>query len=745
MALNNRFVMATATGDGPGVDVLMANNDEVTTTPLAHKMNENDMSGDEENQSRVGSVSQGQIDGSTNANTKSFIRDPEDLRYAQVQGLAKLYQVFNDPKREIEENIRNTSGWNPTLASNTRCQKVRKWLSGEVTRMDEHTVPYVLATWCMLGGHIPSVWIPRKPGKKLGFDGKYTDWGEKLVGELQLIGCGNKSEICKDFDNGSIAVRNAFNWDEWEDIRDNPDGGMLDTKKSKPAKKRAMSSPRQSHAAKRQKTAPIDLSQRNEGDYPRDDDTEDEGSRGGVGNEVIDSGEQGVRGWNTSTTMVNSTREGFLTSRKHRNRHRYRENAPQPPQQIWSIRGARGIQDAEGNLGNDAASRRCVPGLKTSNMSSNKTLTGQTSWSHKNLNFLGKPTGPRPTADVLSSSHQDSTASFGQPLFGMPSSLQQASPVPFRVPSSDRGSTTSSGQPSFPKFPILGRRAEYGIGNKSLSSSSLTTKDHKVRSRLHGTVSNRDKSDENPLGTQRVAFASAFNDMRAREEDTAEASKSGFNTYRIIREHAEQYGLTPGLEKQNIEYRAEITRLHNEGSSNRRIVEEIIDEIKPFEERSKVRKTAGDDKIELLTSIRKLREAWEDSERRADHIMNLLNRTSVAALSQSAINQNAELGSTSLAELLEGMHGNHGSGMSGPKESDGYHNRDGDVDEGAPQGLNKDTGEVFEGSAGLGELVGQDDGKGQGDNRVGDAFQNWRGWLEVSSDDSDTHGAFGHR
>lgn len=364
MAPNNKVVVATAIGDE--ADVPIAANNEVIS-PSTHKMNEDVMSGDEENQSQGDSVSQGPIGGSTDANLMPFIGDPQTLRYAQVQGLAKLSQVLNDPKREIEENIRKTTEFDSRLGSNKRCKNVRRFLTGK-TKINGETVPYVLATWCMLGGKIPKGWRRREDGVKGGFKGEYIPWGQRMVYELGLIGYGVKFDICKDFDNGSSSVRNAFVWTQWEDTLDNPDDGTSETKKkstlnakSTSLGKHEPSSHRQSCVAKRQKTSANDITQHSGGCYADDDETEDQGSRGGVSKEVIDSGKRGARTFKTSPTMINLNREGFLPSRMNKNGHRDRENAPQPPQQIWATRRSRGTQEMEADLRGDGKGREVAP------------------------------------------------------------------------------------------------------------------------------------------------------------------------------------------------------------------------------------------------------------------------------------------------------------------------------------------------------------------------------------------------
>ncbi|KAI7786412.1 hypothetical protein LA080_003653 [Diaporthe eres] len=432
MASDDKAAMAMATDDG--ADMHMATNDEVAT-PTASEMGEDHMSIEEESHSPSLSVSHGQIDGNTHAVWRRYVDKPPTPNYAKVQGTAKLREVLNDPDGKIAGNIKNIQGFNKRLSSNNHCKKVRKYLTGDKeTPITDGTVPFILAIWCVLGEFIPSMSRERIPGRKKGSRLPLTDWGKKMIEELGNLGIigGYKFDICQAH-AAKKEGKSQFNWTraKHEILEDDTEQATKKPKRNaKPPSlgKRGASSPRQSPASKRRKNVAIEKPQQGGGSYSSDDDTEDEGNRGEVRNEVMYGGSKpGLPASRAPPTNIDSNRGGLQHPEVPRNGYRDQDDIPPPLQGTWPLPGADPNQCPEGNLGNDAVTRRYGPGLKTSDMSPDETFMGRMSHGRNEGFTVEKPSASGVTTGMLPPSYWNVTSSSGQHRFGMPSALQQGS------------------------------------------------------------------------------------------------------------------------------------------------------------------------------------------------------------------------------------------------------------------------------------------------------------------------------
>lgn len=174
----------------------------------------------------------------------NYTAHPATHQDAQIQGFAMARSILNDPKNEIFKNIAycpHTTG--------QRCRMVRTMITDEKAGTD---VVFVIATWCMLGGNIPRTWVEgandHRPGKKRS----RTDWGEKIITELDHLGRHPNFffNLCRPYSTGLFPVEsydfNAALWD-WNK-------GLQRHEKESTTKHAADFSPDNSDQAKRRKT-----------------------------------------------------------------------------------------------------------------------------------------------------------------------------------------------------------------------------------------------------------------------------------------------------------------------------------------------------------------------------------------------------------------------------------------------------------------------------------------------------------
>lgn len=87
-------------------------------------------------------------------------------------------------------------------------------ISTGVSDVVDNTVPFIIATWCMLGGNIPNVW---KETRKVqhGVKKPLTEWGKRMMGELQHLGKGDgfESKFCKRYATREVAMQ-SYNYAE---------------------------------------------------------------------------------------------------------------------------------------------------------------------------------------------------------------------------------------------------------------------------------------------------------------------------------------------------------------------------------------------------------------------------------------------------------------------------------------------------------------------------------------------------
>lgn len=448
MASHDEAAVTTASEDGAGVAMATHNDIATTTVP---EMDEDQIPPDDENQSFGPSVSHGQIDGNTNTEIKRYVPQPPTLMYAKVQGLAMLKEMLNDPDGGIAHNIKKTSGWNAkSLASNEKCKKVRQFLTDKEVPLSDKTVPFILATWCMLGGVIPSMWHDKVEGEKRGSKAALTESGKKMVDELEHLGGRGEYEyeLCKRYATRNVGKMTDFDWNETAKGLEKSDNDARKAKKkstpdAQPTSlgKHVASSPRQPPAAKR----PMTVAPQRRGDsHADDDDINDEEGQVEVDGDVMDG----------------SKRKGAPNSET--------TDAPLPRQKKWALPGAHLNQGLDYSLGNVAGTRVYGPGLKTSKMSPKQKFTGRKSQWNCGGYSIAKPTV---TADVLSSPYRSLTVSSGQPPCSVPSAQHEDSTATFGMsPPLERGFTISSAQPSLALFPSLRRSKNVATKNKAHSS-----------------------------------------------------------------------------------------------------------------------------------------------------------------------------------------------------------------------------------------------------------------------------------
>lgn len=321
--------------------------------------------------------------------------------------------------------------------------------------------------------------------------------------------------------------------------------------------KHGASSPRQSRMVKRPKTGAIEIPEQGGASYAGDDDTEDEEGRVEVDNEVLGGGKKkAAPALKIPSTRLKFDHPGFLRPKIPRNGHRDQDNALLPPQQRWAPPGAyrnRGLQKTP-----DA------PGLKTSDLTSNKTLMGQKSHVRKEYHLAEQPTTPGFTGDIQHLKENDTQIADA---------------------GADHGSDG-----------VVVHRSEW----------ELEIENAKLRAKVEDL--NADKK------AQRVVTASALRDLSASEEALAEASRAAPNVDRILEEHAEQEKRISSLEKENTEYKAEIKRLKQEAASDRQIIRTNKIKIMKLEKKTKNRKTAIEDRRQLMETNMKLEVALHGSQ-----------------------------------------------------------------------------------------------------------------------------------
>lgn len=594
MSINDKVVVKTPYKDG--ADMPMAINDEVAT-PMTPEMDGDQMS-------PCPLISLGQIDGNTDDHFRVFLPKPPSLLYAKVQGFARLREMLNDPNGEIAHNIQKTGGWNvKTLASNEKCKKVRQFITGDKKALPitDDTVPFVLATWCMLGGFVPSMWREKVEGEKPGC-GPLTDWGKKMIDELEHLGGSGEYEfdLCNQYATKTVGRKHNFDWTEAAKIHDNLDDDAEQARKKSSANAQATSlgkhrasSPRQTPAAKRPKaTTP----RQGRGSHAGDDDTEDERDRVEVKNDAMGAGKKkGLPISKTASTLSSFNRPGFPRTQVAKHDHRGQNDVPPPPQQIWESPSAWRGQGLEVNPGNSSTSRPFGPDLNIPNISSTTTSMDRNSQRPKKDCFVEEPTVPGVTTGMPSSSYQYPTASSGQPLLEVGSALQ-------RVPTASPGRTP-------------------------LEESTLAS--------FVSGVQTGYLSEDRPGPTVQSRHSWAFIEQIENLKESAQKEVNKRIDYYKSR--------NSDLEKRLSVSHQDIVAKDNKFAA---LWEEL-----------EVWRRASDDKEQLESKIRELEAASKGSRQRED----LLNRTSALTILQKASATGKELGTVFLAQLLDEMDSGDGT------------------------------------------------------------------------------------
>lgn len=737
MASDDDVAMPAATDESTNMPTT---GDSEVATPVAPKISEDEMSIDEDemptdqdSESRGPSVSSAR---NTGANIQRYVEKPPTKEFAKVQGFAKLKELLNDPDDEIAENIRATHGFSPNLASNNQCKRVRDFLTRDETQIDDKTIPYILATYCMIGGHIATMWNERGEGKKAGSKRSHTAWGKKVMQELQRLGTADAKhgfEIFKDYATAND-WRLSFDYNEakeaFEDFSKSRKAEMASnhTKRSGPLGKHGASSPRQSPVVKQQKTTAMQASQKSGSYHVDDDGTEEEGFRGDVDNDASYSGKsKDTPASKSPFSRVNFNNKGFSRPQVPSNGNRDQDLAPSSHRQRPTPLGPHHNHGPEDNFGCEGVPRRYGPGLTTSYTSSTQKLVGRTSQGYKAGYVVEKSTAPGAAADALSRPCGDSSASTGQHLFGTPSTIQPGPAAQFGAsPWSCRGSTLSPGQTPFgmptsvkggygaphnqsssnlerpsvlgnptmgtpqfgeidlallssssqqdsltrlgqstPKIASLGRDEGFGTSKKVLSflpSRPTTTRGEPDR--LIGAGSDHDQSDtplhqalledldqDNP---DNIGLSACFSELIGQLEASTKSVKG------LYRDFMKRY-------ERNINF--EITRLKRELDASHQREKVKDDKIAAFEADMEALRTLRGDMKQLNSRIEELQEISNKSQRRTD----LINRTSVSTILQRALDRagptGKDLGTISLAELLDAMDSVDGTSASGAEGS----------------------------------------------------------------------------
>lgn len=323
MASHDEAAVAPASKDG--ADVPMATDNKVTT-PTTPEIEEDQMSLDDENLSLSPSISHGQIDGNTDTEFKNYVPQPPNLIYAQVQGLARLQEMLNDPDGDIARQIQKTSGWNAkSLASNEKCKKVRHLLTDKEVPITDKTVPFILATWCMLGGFIPSMWHDKVEGAKRGSKTALSESGKKMVNELdKLGGSGNfEFELCNRYTSEAHTKKVDFDWAKFsKSLEKSNDDASQDKKAKSTARKASLgkhvaSSPRQSPASKRQKIEAANQTQEVEGSNTPLEDEAEESDQPSESEDEDESEAESIEAWNRDRATSEWPHDPDATWRDH--------------------------------------------------------------------------------------------------------------------------------------------------------------------------------------------------------------------------------------------------------------------------------------------------------------------------------------------------------------------------------------------------------------------------------------------
>ncbi|KAJ0119255.1 hypothetical protein J7T55_013492 [Diaporthe amygdali] len=199
----------------------------------------------------------GQPDESTNVTRKKYIENPSSTEEAKMQGMALLRAILIDPNDEIAKAIKKTYGFKAQPSTNEKCKSVRKYLT-QVQEVTDATMPFIIATWCMLGGNVPSMWTEQGEGSKRGSKKPLSSWGKKVVAELEHLGMGDgfKFELCEAYATANFAMKSYDVAEAAKELAQSPSGS------TKPngggtAKHSASFSPENPDPAKRRKVSTL--------------------------------------------------------------------------------------------------------------------------------------------------------------------------------------------------------------------------------------------------------------------------------------------------------------------------------------------------------------------------------------------------------------------------------------------------------------------------------------------------------
>lgn len=175
---------------------------------------------------------------------RKFTPKPATDRDARIQGIAMVRALLNDSQDEITKSIARCPH-----TVDQRCQMVHTMLRDERAKPD---VVFTIATWCMLGGNTASSWAEGGTGQKPGEKATLSEWGKKMVAELEHVGRTGHIYFDYDFCKPYVTVQifqSTYNYDAalwyW--------GCLPKPEKDSAAKHAADISPENSDPAKRRK------------------------------------------------------------------------------------------------------------------------------------------------------------------------------------------------------------------------------------------------------------------------------------------------------------------------------------------------------------------------------------------------------------------------------------------------------------------------------------------------------------
>ncbi|KAG6359363.1 hypothetical protein INS49_012884 [Diaporthe citri] len=715
MASDDKAPMAMAADDG--VDMHRAVNGEVAT-PAAPEMGEDHVSVEYASQSPSNSVSHGQIDGNTDAVWKRYVAEPQTPDYAKAQGMAKLREVLNDPDGKIADHIRKINGFNNQLASNEKCKKVGKLLTGDPeTPITDDTVPFILAVWCMLGGNIPSMWPKRRKTKT-----------SQQVQETEDSVSSNEE------DDTEQATKKPKR-------KASPGKGSASSISKLPAAKRRKTKTSQ----KVQETEDSVLSREcNEEDPVDDDETSEDESLECWDNERAEEPSydadatwrdnappdaEGPRARYSLRDIEYFVKEVSTrpTTTKERQRqiqdwndlvlkaHGYIDNSTDP----------KTIQEVK-NLVHAAGQHIPSPNDEDPLLDALEHFSGQ---GGNTLAMLAQSMG-----EIGLSSMPSNSASSDSPSFPTVPSRQTIKAMneksrSMQSKSQSRNEETEMLRAERYKLQLQKTNEELSKRLQEIETTNQLVKEKEAliteltsqnnddvlsdRSRAQIVYENQKlKTEVEELQRDKKTLLDCSRivtrELGVHKAALAHSSGIGANMNDILREYTAQDDRLLSLEKQNIQYRSKIDQLENELTAAAAQNRKANVKIRAFELEDKVRKAAGDDRGQLARKIGELQQVLTEN----DQFATLVRNTQVKDV-LSISSKYDDGNSMSIGPIIEKLYENNDRTTSESEDSEETFGQHDGVNEGTLAVMNDETGENVVESAGLGENEDQKNGEGE--------------------------------